>query len=250
MHGGVAEILEDLDDDADTITIATDRFSAYAIVYKQEEAEDAETDQKPTAQEKRNIEIHSGLKTIQTGQKLQIEWGGVSGADGYDVYVQYCGKKFGARSLNQVMSGKQTNITVKKINGKKLDTTKDYKLYVAAWQWKDGKKTVLARTLTVHVAGKDSVKYTNVKNIQVTKTSYTLKKGDTVTLDPKAVLYDKQKKQLSEKHTKEFRYLSSNEKVATVTAGGKVKAKGAGSCVIYIFAKNGCRKKITITVKK
>ena len=108
----------------------------------------------------------------------------------------------------------------------------------------------LAKTLTIHIAGKDSVKYTNVKKIQVKKSSYTLKKGNTVTLRPKTILYDRRKKQLSKDHTKEFRYLSSNKKVAAVTADGKVMAKGTGECIIYVFAKNGCRRKIKIKVKK
>lgn len=247
VHGGVAEILEDLDDDPDTITIATDRFSAYAIVYKEEAAIKADTE--PTAAEKRKIKLHSGLKAVQTGRKLQIAWGRVSGADGYDVYVQYCGKKLDAGSLHQVIGGKKTTLTVNTINGKRLDTTKDYKLYVAAWQWKNGKKTVLAKTLAIHLAGKDSAKYTNVKSIQIGKASYTLNAGESVTLAPKAVRVDKKKEQLSEKHAKEFRYLSSNQKVAAVTVDGKVKAKGAGSCTIYIFARNGCQKKIAIQVK-
>ena len=34
VHGGVTEILNDLDDSEETITIETDRFSTYAIVYK------------------------------------------------------------------------------------------------------------------------------------------------------------------------------------------------------------------------
>ena len=34
VHNGVAEILEDIDNDPDTITIMTDRFSTYAIAYK------------------------------------------------------------------------------------------------------------------------------------------------------------------------------------------------------------------------
>lgn len=320
VHDGVAEVLADLDGDADTITIATDRFSAYALVYKEAGSgadvtptptpgggdqptptpgggdkptptpggsdepsptpggsdeptptpggsdkpsptpggkdnvtpapSPSEKPEKASGKEKRKIEIHSGLKAIQTGKKLQISWGRVTGADGYSVYVQYCGKDFSAKSLNQVKSGKKTKITVKKVNGKKLDTTKNFKLYVVAWKWKNGKKSTLAKTLTIHVAGKDSVKYTNVKSIRLKKTSYTLKKGGTVTLHPKAVLYDKHKKQLSAAHCKEFRYLSSNKKVATVTAGGKVKAKGTGECTIYVFAKNGCRRKIKIKVKK
>ena len=207
-------------------------------------------EEKKKLSDKRKLELHSTLKAVQTGKKLQISWGRVTEADGYSVYVQYCRKDFNSKSLNQVKSGKKTKITVKKVNGRKLDTTKNFKLYVVAWKWKDGKKSTLAKTLTVHIAGKDSVKYTNVKNIKLKKTSYTLKKGGAVTLRPKAVLYDKHKKQLSVIHCNEFRYLSSNKKVATVTAGGKVKAKVPGSCTIYVFAKNGCRRKIKIKVKK
>lgn len=88
------------------------------------------------------------------------------------------------------------------------------------------------------------------KSIRGKKTSYTLKKGGTVTLRPKAVLYVMRKKQLFENHTKEFRYLSSNKKVAAVRTRGKVKAKGTGKCVIYVFVKNGCRRKIKIKVKE
>ena len=34
VHGGKAELLSDLDNNEDTITIATDRFSTYAVIYK------------------------------------------------------------------------------------------------------------------------------------------------------------------------------------------------------------------------
>lgn len=154
--------------------------------------------------------------------------------------------QFSAKSLKQVKNGKKTTLTVKKINGKKLNTKKNFKLYVMAYQWKDGKKIALAKTMVIHVAGKDNRKYTNVKNIKLKKTSYTMKKGAGVTLRSKAVLYNKHKKQLSVKHTKEFRYMSSNQKIATVTADGKIKVKGTGSCTIYVFAKNGCKRKIKI----
>ena len=137
-----------------------------------------------------------------------------------------------------------------KINGKKLNMKKNFKLYVRAYQWKDGKKITLAKAMTIHVAGKDSRKYTNVKNIRLKKTSYVVKRGESVTLRPKAVLYNKRKKQLSVKHTKEFRYISSNEKIAAVTAGGKITAEVAGNCTIYVYAKNGCKQKIEIKVEK
>lgn len=208
------------------------------------------TDAGAAAQEKSNIELHSGLKAAQKGKKLQASWGRVKGADGYDVYVQYCNRDFSDKSLNQVKSGKKTKFSVKKINGRKLNTKKNFKLYVVAYQKKNGKKITLAKTLTVHIAGEDSTKYTNIHKIKTKKTSYTLKRGGTVALRPKAVLQDKHKKQLSAKHTREFRYLSSNKKIVAVTAGGKVKAKGTGSCTIYVFAKNGCKRKIKIKVKK
>ena len=280
VHEGVAETLVDLDNNDDTITMETDRFSAYAIVYSQAgSGEDDPTtpddpkptpmpdDPKPTPtpddpkpkppakeqqpdKEKGSTEIHSGLKGSWKGEKLQVTWGRVTGADGYSVYVQYCGKDFGAKSLNQVKGGKKTKFTVKKVNGQKLDTTKNFKMYVVAWKWRNGKKSALARTLIIHVAGKDSARYTNIRNIQVKKTSYMLKKGGTVTLRPKAILQDKRKLQLSAAHAREFYYLSSNKKVATVTEGGKIKAKGTGSCTIYVLAKDGCKRKIKIKVKK
>lgn len=206
--------------------------------------------QKAFDKEKSKLELHSNLKAIQTGTKLKVSWGRVTGANGYSVYAQYCGKDFSAKSLNRVKNGRITNITIKKINGKKLDTTNNFKMYVVAWKWENGKRVSLAKTLIIHTAGKDSVKYTNVKKIQVKKVSYVMKRGSTATLRPKAVLYDKRKKQLTLAHCKEFRYLSSNKKVATVTAGGKVKAKGTGECAIYVFAKNGCKRRIKIKVKK
>lgn len=256
VHNGKAEWLADLDNNTDTITIATDRFSSYAIVYKEtgsgEEIKPTPTPtgkkEEASGKEKRKIEIHSRLKAIQTGKKLQISWGRVSGADGYSVYVQYCGKDFTAKSLNAVKSGKAKKITIKKINGKRLDTTKSFKMYVVAYKMVGKKKKTLAKTIIVHVAGKDSKEYTNVKRIEVKKAFNTLKKGENVKIQPKAVLYNKRKKQLSAEHTKQFRYMSSNKKVAVVTKNGKIKAVGKGSCTIYIYARNGCAKKINLTV--
>ncbi|WP_081669989.1 Ig-like domain-containing protein [Butyrivibrio sp. AE3006] len=45
------------------------------------------------------------------------------------------------------------------------------------------------------------------------------------------------------------RYSSSNKKVATVNKKGKITAKGVGKCKIYMYAKNGVAKSITVTVK-
>ena len=44
VHDGVATILKDLDTDANTITIETDRFSTYAIAYQDKQSDIAETE--------------------------------------------------------------------------------------------------------------------------------------------------------------------------------------------------------------
>ena len=43
--------------------------------------------------------------------------------------------------------------------------------------------------------------------------------------------------------------MSSNTKVATVTKKGVIKAKGIGTCKIYVVAVNGIWKTITVTVR-
>ena len=69
------------------------------------------------------------------------------------------------------------------------------------------------------------------------------------TIKAKTVLVDKKKKQLSNAHAKQFRYASSNKKVATVSSKGKITAVGKGSCVVYVYARNGYAKKVKVTVK-
>ena len=50
-------------------------------------------------------------------------------------------------------------------------------------------------------------------------------------------------------HVKQIRYLSTNKKIATVTKGGKIKAKKKGTCYIYVYAHNGISKKIKVIVR-
>ena len=47
VHNGKTVILEDMDSDADTITIETDRFSSYTIVYQEEEKAEPVKDDEP-----------------------------------------------------------------------------------------------------------------------------------------------------------------------------------------------------------
>ncbi|MBD5089144.1 MAG: hypothetical protein HDT30_10115 [Clostridiales bacterium] len=199
--------------------------------------------------DKNELALNAGLKVSQTGSQINIAWGKVSGASGYDVYVQYCGMKFSAKSSNQVKGGTKTKTTVKKVNGKKLDLKKSYKVYVVAYKLTGGKKVTISKSITAHIIGRNNKKYTNVKAVTVKKNSYILKKGKTAMIQAKTSLVSKGKKELPNSHTDKFRYASSNKKVATVSAKGKIKAIGKGSCIIYIYAKNGYAKKIKVTVK-
>ena len=49
VHNGAAEILEDVDDDPDTITIVTDKFSTYSIAYQDTEESNPNTGTTPIA---------------------------------------------------------------------------------------------------------------------------------------------------------------------------------------------------------
>ena len=95
-----------------------------------------------------------------------------------------------------------------------------------------------------------NTKNTNVKELKLTsKSKLALAVGKTSKIKAKSVLVDPAKKQLSDSHTKEFRYASSNKKVAAVDKNGKITAKAKGTCYIYVYAKNGYAKKVTVTVK-
>lgn len=200
-------------------------------------------------QQKNALYLNSKLKVSQTGKKISVRWGECRGADGYDVYVQYCGKKFTKKSITPIKKGGTTKATIKKVNGRALDLKKNYKIYVLAYKLVDGKKITLAKTITAHVVGKNNKKYTNAKAVKVKKSSYILKKGKTAKISASIVLVDKGKKQLTNAHAKKFRYAVTDKNVAKVSANGKIKAVGKGVCTIYVYARNGFAKKIKVTVK-
>ncbi len=199
--------------------------------------------------EKYELSLNARLKVSQAGKNINVSWGKISEADGYDVYVQYCGKKYTERSITAVKSGKTTQITLKKVNGKILDLKKNYKLFILAYKLADGRKVTLAKTITAHIVGKNNKTYTNAKAVKVKKNSYRLRKGKTAKISASTVLVEKGKKKLTDAHAKEFRYASTDKKVAEVSAKGKIKAVGKGKCTIYVYARNGFAKKIKVTVK-
>ena len=142
-----------------------------------------------------------------------------------------------------------TSVTITKLNGKKLELTKNFKVYVAAYKTVNGVKKKLGKTITAHIVGRKNKTYTNVKAIKLAKNKATIKVGKTYKIKASVVLVDSKKKMLSDKHAVTFRYASSDKKIATVDKNGKVIAKKVGTCYIWIYAKNGNAKKVKITVK-
>ena len=243
VANGTATITVTTEDGAKTATV---KVTVSIPEVKQQGTE--EPVQQPTKEEKAVISMNAGLKISQTGSKINIKWGKVGEADGYDVYVAYCGKKFG-KAVKTINKNSTTSVTVKKINGKKINLKKNFKVYVAAYKMTDGKKEVLAKSIMGHVVGRLNIKYSNAKKITLSKSKYSVKVGKTVKVKAKTVLVDKSKKQLSNAHAAEFRYASSNRNIATVDKNGKVKGVAKGTCTIYVYARNGYAKTVSVTVK-
>ena len=195
------------------------------------------------------LALNEQLKVTQTGKKITVRWGKVKGADGYLVYVQYANKKFTSKSVNIVKGGEKTKLTVGKISNKKIDTKKDFKVYVEAYKMVGKKRVSLDKSITTHVAGSKNKTYTNPKTIKLKKKSYELKVSESGKIKATIVKINKKKKILSNKYAKTLRYASSNDKVATVSKTGKIKAVGKGTCTIYVYAKNGNAKRVKVTVR-
>ncbi len=142
-----------------------------------------------------------------------------------------------------------TSVTITKINGKKLNLTKNYKLYVVAYKNVDGKKQRLGKTIAVHIVGNRNTVNTNVSGITLNNSKVTLTKGKTFTIEAEVELVDSSKEMLSDGHAPTFRYKTTNKNIATVDKNGKITAKSKGTCLVYVYAKNGYAKKVTVTVK-
>lgn len=198
---------------------------------------------------KNSLIMNAKLKVSQKGNKIRVSWGKLKEASGYDVYVQYCGKKFTAKSLNSVNNGNKGKIKIRKVNGKKLKLKKNYKIYVQAYKMNGDRKVVLGKTITAHIVGRKNTKSTNVKAIKLAKKTFKLKVGKRAKIKGKTILVDKNKKPLSNAHAKELRFASNNRKIVAVSKNGRIKAKRKGKCIVYVYARNGYAKKVRVKVK-
>lgn len=181
--------------------------------------------------------------SIKTGKSIKVSWGKVKGADGYDVYLSYCGKD----KMTLVRSTKSSSVTISKLGKKKINQKNNVRCYVVAYKIVKGKKQEIGKTNLFHAVGRKNKSETEPKNIRLKKTSYVLATGKTAKI--KASIVKKNKKLPVIAHTEKIRYATSNAKVATVSKEGKITAKKKGTCYVYVYAINGCAKKVKVTVK-
>ncbi len=196
--------------------------------------------------------ILGGLKVTFSGKKMKIKWEKVRGAVGYEVYVTPRQGKKVPKMMLSAYTGDRTSITISKTGNGKLNPKGMYWVYVIAYDMQgENKRYGVNQSQSAYVVGKKHKKFTNAKKLISKKKKIVLKKGKSKKLVIKVKKQVAKKGLLSYKNSgiQQLRYRSSNAKVATVSTKGKVKAKGKGSCTIYVVAANGVATKIKVTVR-
>ena len=233
--------------DAETLKKLTDAETALAAAEKKAAEEKAA---KELAAAKKNAQkaMNAQVVVTQKGKKITVKWNKSTAADGYMVYVQYCGKKI-KKAVKTIKNNKTTKLTLKKLNGKKLNLKKQFRVYVKPYKIVNGKKKTLAKSIVGHIVGVKNKKFTNVKSIKVNKKAVAIQAGKAFKIKAKVKLVDKTKKHISKSHAAKFRYRTSDKNIATVTKSGKIKGINKGTCTVYVYAINGKMKKVKVTVK-
>gem|GEM_PF-2528755 len=181
-------------------------------------------------------------------KSITIGWNKIQGSAGYDIFFARCNhdsKKIVTKKVKTIKGNKTFKWTK---SGLKKGTA--YKAYVRAYVTKNGKKTYVSKSPIMHAyTGNGTKKYTNAKSVKVNKTKVTLTKGKTFKIKAKVKKISKKKKLMPKSHAPTLRYMTSNSKIASVNSGGKITAKGKGTCYIYVYAHNGVSKRVKVTVQ-
>lgn len=187
-------------------------------------------------------------ETTSGSKGLKISWTKIKGAEGYDIFFARCSKNDKKTSCRKIktIKGNSTFSWTKK--GLKKKTA--YKVYVKAFAFKDGKKTYIRTSPTMHAftTGYDK-KYTNAKAVKVKKRAVTLRAGGSSAIKASVKKLKSKKKLMIGNHAPKLRYLSSDKKIAVVSSTGKITAKAKGTCIVYVYTHNGISKGIKVTVK-
>ncbi|MCR4842498.1 MAG: Ig-like domain-containing protein, partial [Eubacterium sp.] len=181
---------------------------------------------------------------------MVLKWSKQTGADGYDIYGNYCNLK---GKVYKKVYIKSVGKNVSKLKLKKLKKGRYYKYVVRAYKIINGKKYTIAASVTIHSTTKGS-KYGVAKAVKIKKVGKKKKKTTKVTLKAgkKAKIKAVEVRMFKNKKIKPHRkicYESSDTSIATVTKKGKIIAKKKGKCKIWVYAQNGVFKTINVTVK-
>lgn len=193
--------------------------------------------------------INKNIHAVVSGNKVTVVWGKVNRADGYDIYAQKCYVNFDSKSLIKSVKGASaTRVTISGINGKSLAKLDMIKLRVKAYKLVNGKKKYIDNSVMLHIVTNSS-KYTNIKKVLLSRKSYVLGVKQTIQLKPGFTKADASKMVLDGTHGARYLYACTNKNVATVDAKGRIKAKAAGKCTVYVIAVNGTTQAVQIIVK-
>lgn len=177
------------------------------------------------------------LRAYGQEKSIKLKWRKIKGADGYILYGSRCGSDM--KRIRTIKNGNTASCTVKN-----LKSGTYYKYLIVAYKNVNGKKRVTHSSQSAHSVTNGG-KYGNPANISCKPSALTLKKGKSKALEP---AYRETKKVKT--HIAKFRFYSDNPKVAAVTKKGKVTAKLAGDCNIYVYAQNGFYKKVRVKVER
>ena len=256
-HAATCEHTTEKKDEAAHVygTAGTERYTCTVCKYVSEtrkreaEAADKKNTESEPVKVKRTEANDAALNSkfnVKAGKTVKVTWGKVKDADGYDVYMAYCGKDK-EKVVKSVKASDSLSVEISKLKKKGINQKENIKCHVLAYKMVDGKKVTVAKSITIHAAGKKNESVTDAKSIKLKKTSYVLAKGKKAVV--KASIVKKDKKRPIINHISEFRYATSDSKVAVVSKNGRITAKGKGSCSIYVYASNGCAQKIKVVVK-
>ena len=182
----------------------------------------------------------SRLSATAAKTSIKLKWTKIPSASGYEIYGRKCDK--GAYKLLKTV----TKNTTTSWSNTKLKKATGYSYYVKAYTVRNGVKTYVKTSNTIHVTTTGGTS-TNVKAVKVSKKTISLKKGKSTKLKVTQTLASKKLSVM--KHATKLTYSTTNKKVATVSKTGVVKAKGKGTCYVYVRAASGVYTKVKIKVK-
>ena len=186
--------------------------------------------------------MNKGLSLSAKNNKLTFKWGKVAGAEGYYVYT----------ATKENRYGKAVKVTGKNsYTYKYKDKTKTYKAYVEAYRTINGTETVIGKSLELWYAG-NSIYARNSTKVKVAKKSIKLAVGKTISAKASVQVtktVNNKKTTLKKTGKKAYlQYWSTNPKIASVSAAGKIKGLKKGKCYIYVMARNGKKVRIKVNV--